>query len=71
VFSGPGKEAPEQLACPSCSAHLVTRKLERVVLEVYDFELGRSARQAKQVPVLINYSIGKKRFEKFPDEEDL
>ena len=27
-------------------------------------------KQAKQVPVLINYSVGKKRYEKFPDDRD-
>lgn len=37
----------------------------------YDRELKQTIRQAKQVPVLINYSVGKKRWEKKPDNNDL
>jgi DNA modification methylase len=70
VFRGAGEDAPEQLECPSCGAHLKTRTLDRFFVETYDFELGRTVRQVKQVPVLINYSIGTKRYEKYPDAED-
>lgn len=71
VFRGPGEDVPDQAECPSCGAHLIPKKLDRVFVENRDFELGRSVRQAKQVPVLINYSVGTKRFEKYPDKEDL
>jgi DNA modification methylase len=71
VFRGAGEDAPDQLECPSCRAHLSTRKLDRFFIENYDFELGGTVKQVKQVPVLINYSIGTKRFEKYPDAEDL
>jgi len=46
-------------------------KLERAWITKYDKAIGQTIRQAKQVPVLINYSIGKKRFEKTPDAFDL
>lgn len=36
-----------------------------------DRELKQTIRQAKQVPILINYSVGKTRHEKRPDVEDL
>ena len=71
VFRGPGEPPPDRLECPSCKAELTTRQLERAWQEIYDFELRRVVRQVKQIPVLINYSIGKKRFEKFPDEKDI
>ena len=34
---------------------------------VHDSALGREIEQARQVPVLINYSVGRKRYEKQPD----
>ncbi len=71
VFCGPGEGAPDQIECPSCGAHLVPKNLDRIFVERRDFELGRTIKQAKQIPVLINYSIGTKRFEKYPDKEDL
>jgi hypothetical protein len=36
----------------------------------YDTAIGETIRQAKQVPVLINYTAGKKRHEKTPDAFD-
>jgi len=38
---------------------------------VFDRNLGKPIRQAKQTPSLINYSVGNKRFEKKPDRGDL
>src|SRR5690606_1969491 len=46
-------------------------KVERSWETRYDSELNQTFRQAKQVPVLINYSIGEKRFDKKTDAEDL
>lgn len=71
VFRGAGEDAPDQIECPSCGARLVARSLNRVFVDRHDFELGQTVKQAKQVPVLINYSVGNKRFEKTPDAEDL
>ncbi len=61
----------EKFACPHCSAELTKRNLERAWVLVFDQAIAETVRQAKQVPVLINYSIGKKRFEKKPDVFDL
>lgn len=66
-------------ACPDCGSLLSKspRKgsgaltVERVMDTVYDRALGETIRQARQVPVMINYSAGKKRFEKVPDEDDI
>ncbi len=71
VFRGPGEDVPDQIHCPSCGAQLATKSLPRVFVDSFDFEIGRTIKRAKQVPVLINYSVGSKRFEKVPDENDL
>lgn len=61
----------EQFACPHCGASLSKKKLERVWHSTFDNDLNRSVSFAKQVPVLINYSVGSKRYEKEPDSSDL
>jgi len=45
-------------------------KVERAWETRYDSELKQTIRQAKQVPVLINYSVNKKRWEKKPEQID-
>lgn len=65
-----GKVADE-FPCPHCQATLTKRAMERCYATHYDDALNQSVRQAKQVPVLINYSIGKKRFDKKPSPADL
>jgi len=65
--------------CPACGT-LVAKspqkasgalRAERAWETHFDRELKQTVRQARQVPVLINYSVGKKRYEKKPDAEDL
>ncbi len=57
--------------CPHCGAALTKKRMERVIETKFDSAIGETVKQAKQVPVLINYSKGKKRYEKKPDEFDL
>ena len=59
--------------CPHCNATLTKRNMERAWTSKYDSALQDTIRQARQVPVLINYSVAgmKGRFEKTPDEFDL
>lgn len=71
VFKGPGVPPPTKLLCPNCKVVLTNRTLERSWISKFDRELGVTVKQAKQIPVLINYSVGKKRYEKFPDERDI
>jgi len=61
----------DEFPCPHCGAMMTKRSLERAWEYVHDEAIGETVRRAKQVPVLINYSVGKKRFEKVPDENDL
>jgi DNA modification methylase len=61
----------EEFPCPHCNATTTKRSLERAWEYIHDEALRETVRRAKQVPVLINYSVGTKRFEKKPDEGDL
>ncbi|MDN5294153.1 MAG: hypothetical protein PWQ31_1458, partial [Eubacteriales bacterium] len=61
----------DEFPCPHCGASLSKKTAERAWVTKYDKAIGETVRQAKQVPVLINYSMGKKRFEKTPDAFDL
>ncbi len=69
----------EDWPCPGCGVRLSKSphkeshalRVERVFETKYDRAIGQTVRQAKQVPVLINYSVGRKRYEKRPDDFDL
>jgi len=61
----------KEFPCPHCNVQLTKRNMDRAWITKYDKAINKTIRQAKQVPVLINYSIGKKRFEKVPDAFDL
>lgn len=61
----------DEFPCPHCGAMLTKRHIERAWVTKYDSAIRETIRQAKQVPVLINYSVGKQRLEKKPDAFDL
>ncbi len=57
--------------CPHCNS-MQTKKTSKVAMEtVYDEALKKTIQKVKSVPVIIAYSVGKKRFEKRPDDFDL
>lgn len=57
--------------CDKCNAELKKGIIERAKVTKYDILLEKTIEVAKQVPVLINYSIGNKRFVKQPGQFDL
>jgi len=61
----------DEFYCPHCHAKVSKRNLEKAWDTKYDKAINETIRQAKQVPVLINYSVGRTRYEKAPDEFDL
>ncbi|MEJ5241101.1 MAG: DUF559 domain-containing protein [Anaerolineales bacterium] len=69
----------EEWPCPTCGVLLSKSpargsgalRVERAFETKFDRALGQTVRQAKQVPVLINYSVGNRRYEKRPDAFDL
>jgi predicted RNA-binding Zn-ribbon protein involved in translation (DUF1610 family)/16S rRNA G966 N2-methylase RsmD len=65
------KKVSKSFSCPYCRTNLTKTKLERVSVTFYDEVLKASKKMAKQVPVLIIYSVGKQRLEKKPDLVDI
>jgi len=61
----------DSFRCPNCDALHTKLTVEQALTTVYDKALGKTIRQAKTVPVHINYTCGGKRYEKTPDSEDL
>jgi DNA modification methylase/REP element-mobilizing transposase RayT len=67
----------DKYPCSSCGAVVCKRDCRRATVTIYDQAIGQEVTQAKQVPVLINYtvkqasSLSSKRFEKTPDAFDL
>jgi DNA modification methylase/DNA-directed RNA polymerase subunit RPC12/RpoP len=61
----------DEFPCPHCNTALTKGRLERAWVTFFDTVLSETIRQAKQVPVLINYSVNDQRFEKKVDLNDL
>lgn len=64
-------EINKDFKCPSCAAELDKKSLQRQWISYYDESLNETHRQVRYAPVLINYQIGKNRYEKKPDNADL
>ncbi len=71
VFRGPKRKTPKEAPCPECGSLQSIRTLHRSWKTRFDAELAEPVRQAEQQPVLINYAVGTRRFEKTPDDADL
>ena len=61
----------KEFSCPNCNSLLSKRGLGRAWVSHYDDSLKETIKQAKQIPVLIDYSIGKERYTKNPNESDI
>ncbi len=63
----------DEFSCLNCGAILTKKSLERAWTSFFDSRLNKSMRLAKQIPVLINYSVNglKGRLDKKPDVSDL
>ena len=57
--------------CSSCGSVLNKKTVSKAMKAVFDDKLGEPVQMIKQVPVLINYSVGRKSFQKQPDADDL
>ena len=71
-------EMLDSWSCPHCATILAknpskdsgSQKVERAWDTIFDRATGQMTRRVKQAPVSINYSVGKKRFHKNPDDQD-
>jgi hypothetical protein len=57
--------------CPHCGVEQQKRTLGRAWETVFDRKLAQTIRRTRRMPVLINYSVGRKRYTKPPDIKDL
>ena len=61
----------ELISCSNCNTLSKKKQLEKSFNTTYDPAQKCSIKQVKQIPVLIYYSVGSKRFQKIPDADDL
>lgn len=64
-------ETNKEYPCPNCNSNIKIRDCERVMINKFDRNLNTEFIQAKQIPVLINYTVNKRKYEKTPDQFDL
>ncbi|HRC67366.1 MAG TPA: DNA methyltransferase, partial [Bacteroidales bacterium] len=57
--------------CQNCKAQITKTEANRAKFTVQDPYIGSLVERSRQVPVMINYSLGKTRYEKKPDSFDL
>lgn len=57
--------------CPHCGAEATRRVLSNATETVFDPILSRTIKVKKHVPVLLNCTAGKRRFEKLPENSDI
>lgn len=57
--------------CPHCGTHLTKVKLIKSFENYWDAVTGTNIKCVRRKPVLINYSIGKSKYVKKPDDQDL
>jgi hypothetical protein len=65
------KRVLDAFPCPHCGAELNKDRLERVMETLVDPSSGKAWQRVKFVPSLIVYTVGKTRYEKTPDAQDL
>ena len=64
------KEVIDDFDCQHCSASLSKRKVHKALTTVVDPSTGIQMKQAKQKPVLMNYTALGKKWEKAPNADD-
>jgi DNA modification methylase len=65
------KRVREDFPCPHCGAGLTKQRLERLYTAKADPASGKTIQVPKRAPSLISYLVGKKRYEKKPDANDM
>jgi DNA modification methylase len=61
----------EEFIDPHTGAKLVKRECKRATVEIYDEVTKKKIVVTKQVPVLINYTVNRKKYSKKPDTFDM
>jgi predicted RNA methylase len=61
----------DEFPCPHCGATLTKSRMERLYDTYTDQATGKPVQRLRRVPVFINYSIGKAKYEKKPSQGDI
>lgn len=64
-------EVAKEFTCPKCKATLSKRTMSRAFESFYDPVNRTTAKRVKRLPLIINYTVGGKKYEKKPDKYDL
>ena len=70
-FSFAKSEIVEEPKCPKCKSVQNLKKRERKFKTIFDTIHKTTNKIVEYIPVRINYSVGTKRYEKTPDDNDL
>lgn len=71
AFNQETKSVEDVFECRNCHLKLKKADCQRATTSTWDEKCSEMIVITKQVPVLINYSVGKRTFEKQPDQFDL
>ena len=71
AFDPRTKRVKDDFNCPHCNASVTKARLDLLYESRFGSAIGETTKVPKRVPVLINYSVGKGKYEKVPDETDL
>jgi predicted RNA-binding Zn-ribbon protein involved in translation (DUF1610 family) len=71
AFDPDTRRVRKSFLCPHCTLELTKDSLQRRLATMFDPYLQRTVQRVSFRPAIINYSVGKKKFEKEPDEADL
>ena len=71
AFDKASQKVKKSFKCPHCISEVTRRSLQRVFETIFDAEIGKPFSRPKKEPVLINYSVAGKAYEKRPDSSDL
>ena len=61
----------KEFVCPHCGLKITKAKCQRAIDTIINPVTGETMTVTKSIPVLINYSLGKTRYNKRPDKHDL
>ncbi len=71
AFQQKNNELLNSYPCPHCKSEIKKSTCETVFESVFDAYTDKTNKRKKQVPIIINYILNKKRFDKIPDASDL
>ena len=60
----------DEFSCSNCGVKLKKKSMERAFVNYFDKKINSTITASKQVPVLINYTVGNSKFSKRPDDFD-